>query len=756
MRTLKASLLAVTLLLLNCGKAGTRSDGGASSSASSTSASASASASASSTTAKGKPFVISNEHAIEGAVWLSNGHLMGASHRELFDIDPTSASPEIVRRIPLTRPIQYLVGVRGGSRVITVEEKGLAIWDPIAGKQLRAIPNVSEPVVSPNGTRLAVAACADETFCGHDVYDLTGDTAAGGKSIATIQTPSPSPRKDIAFAGRVFFSDDGRFLHAHAFGSTLIADTSTDTVLVRRSVGRTNDAGEFKDLAVFRGTKVFLTSDKGLEVVELLPSPKVVAHAPDPFVGDSGAVEYAVDPDGRRVVMFSRTNSELFALNVATQKTRSVKITSGSDDPMCPSKLLALADEEASDASAATGATGIACGDDRAPSQRFALVNTPPGSCRILEQAAGHRVVIEHAALCGVNPYTSRSPGFRSDDRFFASIFEGGTHIFDLSAGGKRVAGLGPIPTQKIEKHYALSVIDDVPAIGVAHAPSRTWLTKRSPAPTEPPRPQGSSVVKTTRTHTFGIEKKGDTTRVLVALDRSGKEVLRETPATPFSETIEASENVALLRPFSSAQAAGDKSDFLQCEVGAGCKPVEIGGMIGSFDHPWMVIGPRGGGKPYLLNLATHEKRQLPPNCKNDAYGVKVFRDGTVLCGRCVAGSWMELTRTADGGASTVWIPDYAAGLVQLVTRGGPFLYFEGVVNAGLSPNYRIDIRNNNRVDLFLGPNHAIARFPDDETIERFGDKSASEDALRCLDGDRLLPWSACSATYEVNGKLDR
>jgi hypothetical protein len=735
MRTLKLGLFAAALLLFNCGKVGSAPK----------TADPEAGSPPAAVASKGKPFVLAVEHAIDDAVWLSNGHLLGASHVELFDIDPADTTS--VRRIPLERPLRYLLGARGGSRVVTVEDAGVGVWDPILGKELRAITghNAGTPVMSTDGKRLALATCDGTTLCGHLIYDISGATI--GEPIATITTPSAP--KYMNFPGELTFSDDGRFAHVHASGSVVIADATTGKALLRRRARRLSEGGSSMELLAFRGDNVIMTSENGLEVISLSASPpKVIAHTPDPFAGQY-AVESTIDRAGERIVMFSQFKNQIFTFNVASQKTKLIKTTTYADH--CASKLLAIDD----DGSVKGDAGSADCSQDESfPSRGFGLVRAQNSVCRIVESQT-QRVVLEHAALCGANPLTSRAPGFRSDDRFFANVFEGGTHIFDLAspANGKRVAGIGPLPTKKIEHLDALSVIEGIPLMDDRAGGTRTWLTKRTPTPADAPRIEGFRVVKSTKTHTFGVSQKGET-RVVVALDRAGKEVLKETIA-PFDEMIEASDNVAYLR-VRPAAGGGSKNDYIKCEVGVGCKSVEIGGFIASFDHPWIAIGTRADSDPsmkaHLFNIVKNEALPLPPHCNNNAFGVTVFRDGpVVLCGR----EGKPALARVDGSVSTIALPDDAPKNTRLVNKGGSFLFFSGVVNAGLSPAYRIDPRNNDRVDLFLGGNHAIARFTNG-TIERLGDLKASEEALRCLDGDRLLPWSACSAAYEVNGTLDR
>ena len=638
--------------------------------------------------AKGTPFVVALEHSIDDAVWLPNGHLLGASRTELFDVDPATTD---VRRIPLERPLQWLLGVRGGERFVAVEKDKLAIWDATKLVPLRTI-DADQPTMSADGKRLAAVVC-DAGRCGLTIYDL-----ARGDALATIAAPA---RPD--FAGEITLSDDGRWAIVHASAAVVLADATTGKVLLRRKALRLSEGGGLLEVVAFRGDRVVLSSDHGIEVITL-PSGNIVAHVADPFAGHE-MVTYRVDADATHVTVHDGPTEKLFTWDVAAKTTRTTK----------------QADAPA----------------EAAPSTRFAVQRG--AACRVVERGT-QRVVLEHAAACGANPLTSRAPGIRGDERLLATVFEGGAHVFDLESG-KHVAGIGPLPAKKIEHLDPLVVTNGVPRLGPADP---VWLTKNGPPP-DPPRPIGFRSIAVTATHTFGVDQRGGK-RTVVALDRAGTEVLRETLA-PFDESMNASDDVVYLR---------QRGEEIECRVGAGCKTVAFGGFVASFDKPWLVIGPRAdsapGMQPGLVNMLTQEHLSLPAACGGHAFDVKVFRDGPkVLCGD--PGGRYRLAG-ADGPATPVLLPDVAPKQTRLVGRAGPFLWFTGVVNAGLGPAYRLDIRRGEHVDLFLGPGHAIARFADG-TIERFGDPASNDAALRCLDGDRLLPWSACGAAFEVDRKLD-
>lgn len=639
---------------------------------------------------RGTPFVVAVEHAVEDAFWLPDGHLLAVTGSDLLDIDPATNE---VRHTPLGHPASSALGVRGGDRVVAIDAKAdrVTVWDATSRKQIGAIEGAIDPTLSGDGKRLVVGVCdAGKKSCGHDVYDL-----AAMSRLATIRSARPD------YPGDVKLSNDGRFALVNAIGKLTLADTTTGKTILTRKALVVSEGGASRELVSFHGDRVLLTSDRGIEEIAL-PSGKVTAQHADPFAGHEMAGKDAND-DGTVVTIYDGPSEQLFTWDIARKKTTMTpKVKEFPGEPV---------------------------------TKRFGVERGP--KCRLVEHAT-KRVVLEHPAVCSGGSLSRHAPGASPDDRLHATIFEGGAHVFDL-ATGKHVAGVGPLPAAKMEHLDVLKLEADVPLTGALDHP--LWLTK-GPPPRPAPRPAGFRVVAVTETHTFGVSEKKGGKRTVVAIDRTGKEVLHEE-LPPWGEELTASGDTAFVR--------NGTSDF-QCQVGAGCKEVTFNAFIGSFDKPWVILGERSGSPPemkdHLFNLATQEKRPLPCH----AFGARVFREGPVVFCPGVQGKATTLTGP-DGKTNELVLPASANHLTHLVGPSGPYLFFAGVVNTGLTPAYRVDTRGGAPVRYFLGTGHAIALLGDGK-IERFGDAAANDDALRCLDGDRLLPWSACSTAFTVEGRL--
>ena len=635
---------------------------------------------------KGAPFVVALEHAVVDAFWAPNGHLLAVTGADLLDLDPATNE---IHQTALGHRATYALGVRGGNRVVAVASDRLTVWDTTTGKQVGTVEGAMGVTLSGDGKRLAAGGCDAGTKCGHTVYDLASVTR-----VATIPSPRPT------FAGDIKLSEDGRWALVNASGSLVLADASTGKTILARKALAVSEGGASMELVSFHDDRVLLSSDRGIEVVAL-PSGKILAQHANPFVGHEMVSKWA-SADGASVFMLDGPTEQLLQWDIAKKKTTlTPKVKEVPEVP---------------------------------PTTRFVVERGP--TCRLVEHAT-KRVVLAHPAVCGGGILSGYMPGASPDERLFATVLEGGAHVFDL-ATGKHLAGVGSLPATKMEHQDPLRLEGGVPATGSLEHP--LWLSKEVP-PKPAPRPAGYRSVAVTATHTFGVSQKGDR-RTVIALDRAGTEVLHAELAG-FDESMVASDDTVFLR-----QGTSDH----RCQVGAGCKEVTFGGFIGSFDKPWVVIGARSGSPPdlkdHLLNLATQEKRPLP--CT--AFGARVFRDGPIVFCPGYQGKPSTLTGP-DGKASTLALPASANHLTHLVGMAGTYLYFAGVVNAGLTPAYRIDARSQAVVAYFLGTDHAIARHPDGK-IERFGDAAANDDALRCLDGDRLLPWSACSTAFTVEGRL--
>jgi len=713
---------------------------------------------------RGKPFVLGGEHAVVDAVWLPNGHLLGVSERELFDLSPEPPLGSEVPIVPVEPRIVALHGARGAARFVLAHEGFLSLWDATTLHQIKRIEAASDPILSANGNRLAAKLC--EPGCAYHVFDT-----AKGDLLSRME---PASKDD---PGHLTLSDDGRFAVTTASRKLSIVDTTNGKVVARRV--RTSDTPSGGELVSFRPDRVVLSSQSGVEILGL-PGGQVLARIADPFGGED--VGFAVTDDARLVAWHSGRRQRVVVWSTERRPgipaTRTVPIPAASS---CNGELAAI---EGTDRVHVAGwivdlKTGAAepgsteCGDDRFPSKRFERINarSPVAlggtgvTCNVVERAT-RRIVASHPALCAGNAISGKAPGFRADDRYFATAPEGALQIFDLAApapvpkagavpapspsplspGGARVAGIGGL-VGKMEHLGVLAVVDGVPAIGGFYG--RVFLTKRppppAPGPDVPPVGRGgpNGNVVATRTHTFAV-KAEQGSRVVTAWDRAtSKEVLRET-VPPFDDTVAASENVAFV-------FAGKKWTYLRCEVGKGCGPAPFDGTnIVAFDHPWVLLQAPGQRETSLMNVTTQETRPVMGVAAAMACR-SIFREGpTLLCG---SGKDAALV-TPDGTSTPLTLPATAPSNTTTRGRSGPHIYFDAAVNAGLTPGYRYDVRTRETTELFLGPKLAIARFPDG-TIERLGDVAAADDWLRCLDGDRLLPWSACSAAHQVDGKLD-
>jgi len=710
---------------------------------------------------RGKPFVVAGDHAVLGAAWLPNGHLLGASSRELFDVSPepipSGASSE-VRVVPVETRIKELLGARGAARFVLAHDTSLSIWDAATLRPVARIQAASAAILSANGERLAAKLC--EPVCAYHVFDTYAGTL-----LSRIEPASAD------FAGRFTFAGDGRFALLDTRLAYVVVDTTSGKVVARRRPRSVTTDAPQRRLAIFRPGRVVLGTRDGAEILGL-PSGKTLARLADPF-GDDPDVVYAANDDAS-LVTFHAEHRERAAIwstepraGVPTTRTVSVPRTGWS----CNRELTPIEGTDRVHVAGwvvdlKTGALqpgSTECDEQRLPSTRFERVtsSTPTtleGSgltCHVIERAT-RRIAVSHPASCGgngddddggANAVGGAHPGFRGDDRFFAAVHEGAAHVFDLAPGGARVVAIGGL-VSRMEHGQVLEVVDGLPAIGGSRA--RVFLSRRplppAPGPGVPPveRVGPNGTVVATRTHTFAVSSRPGS-RVVTAWDRAtGKEVLRQTVVETPDETIAASESVAFVR-------AGKEGSYLRCEVGAGCAPAAFEGVtLLAFDHPWVLLQGRRKYEVSLVDVTTREIR--PVTSLAWASGcTAISPDGpSVLCGHGTDAAFVGL----DGARAPVPLPSSAPDATSLRGRSGPHVYFDAPVTAGLTPGYRSDVRTGEVVDLFLGPRLAIARFPDG-TVERLGDVAAADDWLRCLDGDRLLPWSACSPAHVVEGKLD-
>jgi hypothetical protein len=88
-----------------------------------------------------------------------------------------------------------------------------------------------------------------------------------------------------------------------------------------------------------------------------------------------------------------------------------------------------------------------------------------------------------------------------------------------------------------------------------------------------------------------------------------------------------------------------------------------------------------------------------------------------------------------------------------MMTANDGRVLFEGWDRSRSDVRYVVDVIHPSITTLMVGSGHAVAQF-DDGSVELFGKQDLAVGALRCVDGDRLLPFATCRSRFEVRGRL--
>lgn len=673
----------------------------------------------------GEPFVLGGPHAVKAALWAGqlSGSLVGASDKELYKVMPAD---KYARRVEVRGGIAALHGVNGALGFFSADDGGLTLWNSNLLVPKKRFDGSRFLSLSDDGSRAALASGVAKA--------LIVDTASGD-TLATFD------------ASDVVFSPDAHYALVTMGEETRLEDLlGKRTVVLRRGWRKSDPAAPrvlwMGDLGIgesgrryfkFREKRLFLESDRGLELIAL-PEGEILGHTDLPYPNAS-AFDIETSADGKRLVVRSAAKSELTVW-----------------EPEAKPPLRRIPNVSAEAACAGVDAmTPKICPGAVVPSQRYELGSTgvpktKPGEreCQIIDRAS-RQAVVTHSAACEPR-FRGAEPYFRADDKYFGALYRGGLFAIELPSG--KVEGLGDLTSFPLFRAVSVAVVGGVLVVGPA--PKPVWLTAKAPPPLAA-LPDHTLEVKDTSTHRFALTANREQ-YTLHVWDRAGQEVLvQPVPGIDPAHEMEASDNVVYV---------ARTKDYLRCEIGVGCAPVDYGGHIESVDGPWVVLGNRPQDQPpgqsqdhvepHLFDTVTKATRPLPKEC-GSGFGVYVLRDGPQVI--CPAKGRARLAIDASGKAHPISVPEGVALSPHFLGRSGDHVFLGPTyLSSNAEVAVRYDLKTHESVMLYLSADGAVAVFPDGK-VETFGDEAA-QGVLRCLDGDLLRPWSECRAGFEVKGRL--
>jgi hypothetical protein len=221
----------------------------------------------------GEPEILAGEHAVTGALWRPDGHLLVMTPSDLVDVDPDAPLP--ARRLPISAARRLHPSAAGTFLVEKVD--GWETWEASTLTRLAEGTAHERIALSPDGRFLAAPSCDDD---------------AGGCHFVVLDVATGLPRATMPVGNGTFsFVPGGMPGSAWATvvsGDELtLLDAQSGAVSLRRKLRRLTENGQSRELLEIRGKRAYLTSAYGFEVFDLgrgvtlvrLPDPRPLEEA---------------------------------------------------------------------------------------------------------------------------------------------------------------------------------------------------------------------------------------------------------------------------------------------------------------------------------------------------------------------------------------------------------------------------------------------------------------------------------------------